>query len=286
MGDHKLSPSFPLANDPTVDSMLGLHDGGRFVRFLGCCGLGLSGRRTGGRHVPLRRHPARIDGRNPGAVPLAVADGGAAAVLWLCRLSRRSFLCADFSRRSSLFLFWFHVAATMVLGTLAVALDRFRSLPLWCLRAAELATFGLPAAFLGVLQYFITLNSCREGVLDFPEGTWLILIYTYAMFIPNTLRRAAMVLADVDHSDGPAIRMMWYYPVMAKCVTWDQITELTLVFIAAGFGSVVVSASSDPCGDEPSSSASGRVPAGERSASAAWARSIWLSTNCSSVPAW
>jgi len=79
------------------------------------------------------------------------------------------------------FLFCFHLAATVVLGALGITLCRRCSLPSWSLRASEWLIFGLPAVFFGAMQYSITLASCRRGVLDFPEGLWLVLIYTYAL---------------------------------------------------------------------------------------------------------
>ncbi len=104
------------------------------------------------------------------------------------------FISPDFSQPVEVFLFGFHAAATAALGLLGVLLCGCRSFSLGWLRASELAAFGLPAALFLVTQYFITLASCTKGVLDFPEGLWLVLIYTYALFIPNTPRRAAVVI--------------------------------------------------------------------------------------------
>ena len=113
----------------------------------------------------------------------------------------------DVSEPGSLFLFGFHFVATVVLGAVGITLCRRCTLPSLCLRASEWLIFGLPVVLFAAMQYFITLDSCRKGVLDFPEGLWLVLIYTYALFIPNTMRRAgvAIGLMAVD-PDGLAAR--------------------------------------------------------------------------------
>ena len=120
-----------------------------------------------------------------------------AAILLCCGFAAflvRHYFRADFSQPINVFLFSFHVAATVILGTLAAVLYRRCTLPRWWLKVSEWAIFGLPAAFFVAVQYFVTLSSCHKGVLDFPEGLWLVLIYTYALFIPNTRRRAAVAI--------------------------------------------------------------------------------------------
>lgn len=147
---------------------------------------------------------------------------------------------ADFSEPVEVFLFGFHVAATLVLALLGSFLYRRRELSLLWLRVCELITFGLPAVFFAVVQYFITLTSCAEGVLDFPEGLWLVLIYTYALFIPNTRQRAVVVIGLIAMIPMALLfGMMWRYPVVAQEVTADQVTGLILVFAVAGVGSVL-----------------------------------------------
>jgi eukaryotic-like serine/threonine-protein kinase len=152
----------------------------------------------------------------------------------------RHFLLVDFSSPVDVFLFGFHIAATIVLGSCGILLYRYRALSLRWLRVSEFVIFGLPTVFFVLLQYFITLGSCLEGVLDFPEGLWLVLIYTYAMFIPNTARRAAAVIGLLAVTPMTLlIGMMWWYPVMAAHTTTDQLTGLLLMFVMAWGGSVL-----------------------------------------------
>jgi len=90
------------------------------------------------------------------------------------------------------------------------------------------------------MQYSITLTSCRRGVLDFPEGLWLVLLYTYALFIPNTVRRAAVAIGLM--SATPLVLlfgMMWSYPLVGQCVATGQAAGLILMFCLAAGGSVL-----------------------------------------------
>ena len=112
-------------------------------------------------------------------------------------------------------------------------------MPLWWLRAAEWATFGLPALFFLAVQYFITRASCGKGVLDFPEGLWLVLIYTYALFIPNTRPRAAVAIGAMCFMPmALLLGMMWRYSEVAVAVPMDELGGLALMFCLAGTGGV------------------------------------------------
>jgi len=69
------------------------------------------------------------------------------------------------------------------------------------LRLAELFVFGLPAAFFVLKEYheITTAVNLADGRAFVPMlvGPWLLVIFTYAMFIPNTWQRALLVLALV-----------------------------------------------------------------------------------------
>src|SRR5262245_4719603 len=99
-------------------------------------------------------------------------------------------------QRLSLFLT--HGFITILLGFFAVRLCRHCSYSLGKLRVAELLIFGCPALF-------FVVKSVEESVLlaNLPNGQaridnlvlpWFLMTFTYAMFIPNTWQRAAVVL--------------------------------------------------------------------------------------------
>ena len=146
----------------------------------------------------------------------------------------------DVSEPGSLFLFAFHCVATVVLAAVSITLCRRCRLPSLLLRASEWLIFGLPVILFAAMQYFITLASCRKGVLDFPEGMWLVLIYTYALFIPNTMRRAGVAIGLMAVTPmALLLGTMWWHPEIGQCTTIGQVVSLTLLFCLAGGGSVL-----------------------------------------------
>lgn len=95
-------------------------------------------------------------------------------------------------------LFLTHGFVTIILGLFAVKLCRHCSYSLRTLRISELLVFGCPALF-------FVVKSVDESILlaNLPAGQarldnlvlpWFLLTFTYAMFIPNTWQRAAVVL--------------------------------------------------------------------------------------------
>ena len=147
---------------------------------------------------------------------------------------------SDFSHGVEVFLFVFHLASTAVLGLVAAGLCRHCELPVGWLRFSEWVVFGLLTLFFLVVQYFITLASCREGVLDFPQGLWLVLVYTYALFIPNTLRRAAVAIGLMCSLPMLLLLgMMWWYPIVYENVSYFQVARLFFCFCMAAGGGVL-----------------------------------------------
>src|SRR5262249_49451246 len=79
----------------------------------------------------------------------------------------------------------------------AVPLCRHCSVSLGKLRVAELVIFGLPTLFFLMLQHRLTLQDVVRGFMPPPMSFWPLLILTYGMFIPNTWRRAALVVGPM-----------------------------------------------------------------------------------------
>jgi eukaryotic-like serine/threonine-protein kinase len=150
------------------------------------------------------------------------------------------YLRVDISEPGRIFLFFFHLVATIVLGGVGISLCRRGPLPSWWVRASEWLIFGLPAVFFAAMQYSFTLASCQRGVLHFPQGLWLVLIYTYALFIPNTVRRAAVAVGLMSVTPLALLfGMMWGDPMVRQCVATDEAVGLVLMFCVACGGSVL-----------------------------------------------
>jgi serine/threonine-protein kinase len=90
------------------------------------------------------------------------------------------------------------VIVTAVLGMCAGILLRRCPPSAGLLRISELAIFGLPALFFLLVQYYqMKTDAELRGLFADPSSPWLLLIFTYALFIPNTWQRAAMVLTPM-----------------------------------------------------------------------------------------
>lgn len=118
-------------------------------------------------------------------------------VTFLAFLIRQLFV-ADNSLNS--WLFWVHCSVTVVIGAVAVMLYYGREMSLAKLRIAELVVFGDPAVFFVILsqQKLAWAANLPEGpYLPIIIGPWLMLIFSYALFIPNNWQRAAAVLVPI-----------------------------------------------------------------------------------------
>jgi tRNA A-37 threonylcarbamoyl transferase component Bud32 len=95
-------------------------------------------------------------------------------------------------------LFWGHVGVTAFLGFLAWKLCGHCNLSVKTLRIAELLVFGVPATFFLVMD-FERLEYAAMAPGGHPHvppiiGGWMLLIFCYALLVPNTWRRAAIFI--------------------------------------------------------------------------------------------
>jgi serine/threonine-protein kinase len=105
------------------------------------------------------------------------------------------FWILDVDRPIDGLLFAAHVLATLILGGCAAILCRRCALSVRVLRIEELLVFGVPAMFFLFLQGVEMVTcSAEAGMLPNVAGSWLVLIFTYALFIPNRWPRAAVVI--------------------------------------------------------------------------------------------
>jgi serine/threonine-protein kinase len=135
----------------------------------------------------------------------------------------RSFFYWDrLSEASHLPLFITHGVVAVVLGAFAVGLCRHCSYSLTKLRIAELVIFGCPA-----LYFLVSAIEETNWLMNLPDGRarlgvivvpWVLLVFTYAMFIPNTWQRAAVVLSFIGAI--PVVLLAYFYaqPAFAELV--------------------------------------------------------------------
>lgn len=91
-------------------------------------------------------------------------------------------------------LFWSHFAVTAITGSLAFVLCRKCPKSLTKLHVAELLIFGSPTLFF-VLMNYVELSEYAVKYYVVPQiaAPWMLVIFIYALFIPNTWQRAAVV---------------------------------------------------------------------------------------------
>ena len=106
-------------------------------------------------------------------------------------------------------IFYAHIFVTAVLALMAQRLCSDCELVVKRLRVTEFIIIGFPAAFLLLLTYhdLIACAVMPDGHSHVPRevGGWILLIFCYALFVPNTWQRAAMVLSSL----GIAPTLMW-----------------------------------------------------------------------------
>jgi len=148
-------------------------------------------------------------------------------------------LQSNFLKRDDVILFGFHVVVVCAVGALAAVLWYRHLISERLLQAVHVGIFGLPVALFLAMQYFFTLESVRRGYFDFPDGPWLLVVFTYAVFIPNSVGRAAVVIGLL--AGLPLLLllvMMAVYPEVAKVITVGELAQLVLLFALAAGGCI------------------------------------------------
>ncbi len=91
-------------------------------------------------------------------------------------------------------LFWMQVGVTVLEGMLGLRLCTRCPQVLRNLRLVELLVFGAPAVFFADLHWNALQEAAANGHV-YPVATgWMLLIFTYALFIPNSWQRAAVII--------------------------------------------------------------------------------------------
>ena len=127
-------------------------------------------------------------------VALFLALSFASFLIWsLVRFSLEELLEPDHQ-----WVFYSHVGVTLLLALLARKLCAKCDLSLPWLRVAECLIFGAPALFFVFLNWekLTYCASLANGHAHIPTvmSPWILLIFCYALFVPNTWRRAAIVI--------------------------------------------------------------------------------------------
>lgn len=131
-------------------------------------------------------------------------------------------------------LFWLHLSIVVLEGLSVVLLHRRCAIPLRVLRIYEVAIFFPPALLFAVFHYEHLKYWAQRGFVPSPTGVWFLLMFTYALFIPNTWKRAAIVLTAMAAT--PVLLVAWLQftdPVFANALELnpDFVGELVLALL-------------------------------------------------------
>ena len=133
-----------------------------------------------------------------------------------------------------------HLLVVAALATTTLALRGKAPASMGKLRIAELVIFGMPALFFLLLQHRVTLSDVARNYMPPPMSFWLVLISTYGMFIPNTWRRAAVVIGAMALApDLLIVGMRLIYPQVAAVMTILDFVQHVLTMLVAAAGAVL-----------------------------------------------
>lgn len=62
-------------------------------------------------------------------------------------------------------------------------------------RLTELVIFGVTGAFFSIVTYSVLAAGAKHGYVASTAPMWMTLVFTYALFVPNTWQRAAVVIS-------------------------------------------------------------------------------------------
>lgn len=123
-------------------------------------------------------------------------------------------------------LFVVHVAITIFSAVVIWWLATSHQLSLFALRIGELAVFGGPALFFVILSQqnlYSAANLTDGSHLPIIIVPWLLLIFVYALFIPNNWRRALLVVAPLGLAPLGVLAFQWATcPGFKACIVRDQ----------------------------------------------------------------
>ncbi len=191
--------------------------------------------------APARRQVALVEGSGPRQsqetlgilakrlrLVALLLGAGFAAFLLRGLLSFEQYVSGDHA-----VVFYAHVAVTLLLALIAQRLCVHCKMVYQRLRWAELLVFGAPAAFFLLVGYhkLIFCAELTDGHSHIPNLTsaWVLLIFCYALFVPNFWQRAAIVHSLLGL--GPIVIMGLAYLRSGKFAELAQLQGFQGVFI-------------------------------------------------------
>jgi serine/threonine protein kinase len=143
------------------------------------------------------------------------------------------------------FLWTLHVLTVVTLGLCYLWLKPAKARTMFQLVCVEKLIFGVPTVLLLLIQRQLLLIAADSGTAHDPVGPWLILMLTYALFIPTTLRRAVVIVGAL--ALAPLVLIgggMLLHESVRHSWNLEELTRITLcMFFGAGaliYGSMTI----------------------------------------------
>jgi serine/threonine-protein kinase len=171
---------------------------------------------------------------------LVLLAGSAAFYLWGW-ITPRPLQDDHFLMEQRQILEWCHLSHIAGLALFGAVLWRRCSFCLRSLRMIELGIFGLTTTFFVNVQHFDVLYTTKiQQHIPSTVAIWFTLIFIYAIYIPNTWRRAAIVLACMLAAavGGYTFDVMYFADVAEVADRHDPFSSM-LLLTAIGYGSSV-----------------------------------------------
>jgi hypothetical protein len=156
-------------------------------------------------------------------------------------------ITGDGPGRSDNLTFYFHFAVVVVLVSSFGLLCRTCAIPLRVLRAYELAIFAPPVVYFLLYDYKLLTAFAERGYAPNPLSFWIGTVFIYAMFIPNSWRRAAVVIGAICAAPALLLVYLWMTnPAFARVAgagagfAVEMTIMLGITFLAATYGTHVI----------------------------------------------
>ncbi|HEY1784950.1 MAG TPA: serine/threonine-protein kinase [Pirellulales bacterium] len=131
-------------------------------------------------------------------------------------------------------LFYADGAVLCVLGFSLLSLCRQCGISQRRLRYYEILIFATPALYLLLVDYQRMTDCAEHGFLQQPVASWYALIFTYALFIPNSWRRAALVVGSLAAAPILLVAVLWMQNGICSKLLHDHPTYLVEVGLMLG----------------------------------------------------
>lgn len=106
-------------------------------------------------------------------------------------------------------IFYSHAVLTAITGLVGSRSCVGQCMSSKKMRIAEILVFGGSTVFFFMVTLGRFINSAEQGFFSIMNGPWMLLIFTYALFMPNNWKRAAAVIIP-----------MALCPVLAMAIAW------------------------------------------------------------------